>query len=162
MANPKTITVSMENEEPKPAPLAPADIDLNDEVAKAIKTRFVRPDLTVGKAHLLDPRAHHDIDYTAGGQLHMRWVINSDVELQKKGNKGFVLPEAISPRLKNIKQGNLILMVRPADYDQQHQHNVERLNRQWEANAAVEKQKKNSNNKGIGEYDVTPQAAKRS
>lgn len=143
------------------APL-PSDLNLNDEVAKAIKSRFLKPDLTVGKAHMLDPRSHHNIDYTAGGQLHTRWVVNTDIEIQKKSAKGFVLPETISPRLKNIRQGNLILMVRPAEYNAQHQENVEKLNRKWEADSSVKTRKRDLKTQGIDEFEVTPQAAKRS
>lgn len=156
-SNPQVVDMSAEVEPP-----VPADLSLNDEVKQAIKTRFMKPDLTVGKAHMLDPRTHFNVDYTAGGQLHTRWVINNDAEIQRKAAKGFVMPETISPRLKNIRQGNMVLMVRPMEYNIQHQENVEKLNRKWEADSSHKTRKKDLKSQGIDEYEVTPQAAKRS
>lgn len=151
---------------PKPeinAPVsAPApETELHKEVAEAIKTRFVKPDLTVGKAHLLNPSTHNGIDYTAGGQLAPRWVENKEGAIGQKLTKGFVFPETISPRLKNLTVGNLVLMVRPTAFQEQHQANVEAANRKWEADTKA-KTGKRDKAPGLGEFDITPSQRTRS
>lgn len=135
--------------------------DLNKEVAEAIKTRFIKPDLTVGKAHLLNPSTHNGIDYTAGGQLAPRWVENKEGVIGQKMTKGFVFPETISPRLKNLTVGNLVLMVRPAAYQEQHQANVEAANRKWEADSKA-KIGKRDRAPGLGEFEIKPSERTRS
>ncbi len=156
MANEKK-TISMDETPPKSSDVK----SLEAEVAEAIKTRFVMPDLTVGKAYLLNPESHNGVAYTAGGQLSPRWVKNDGPTVAQKQAKGFVFPEEISPRLKNITVGALVLMVRPADYQKRHEVNVEALNRGWESKSKESFANK-SKGPGLGEFEVKPSQKTRS
>lgn len=156
MANDKK-QISMDETAPKSSEVK----SLEAEVAEAIKTRFVMPELTIGKAHLLNPDSHNGIDYTAGGQLSPRWVKNDEPTIAQKMVKGFVFPETISPRLKNLTVGALVLMVRPSDYQKQHERNVELQNRGWEAKSKESFAKKAAG-PGLGEFEVKPSQKTRS
>lgn len=135
-----------------------ADLTIEDEVAEAIKTKFTTPDLTVGKNHFMDPKTHTGLDYTAGGRLHCRWVNNQPQNILKHKQKGFVLPQDLSSRFKNVEHGSLVLMVRPKEYEEQHQANIERENRKWESDVTAAAHAAKSKNTGLGEFEVTPSA----
>jgi hypothetical protein len=136
----------------------PSDLTIEDEVAEAIKTKFTAPDLTIGKNHFMDPKTHTGLDYTAGGRLHCRWVNNQPQNVLRHKQKGFVLPEEVSARLKNVEHGSLILMVRPKEYEAQHQTNVELENRKWESKVTADAHAAKNKSNGLGEFEVTPSA----
>lgn len=142
------------------APKIPDDLTIEEEVAAAIKTKFTQPDLTIGKNHMLDPKTHSGLDYTAGGQLHMRWVTNQDQNILKYKQKGFVFPADVSSRFTNLTHGNMTLMVRPIKYQQVFQENLERENRKWESQVTdkAHEAKAKALKTGLGEFEVTPSA----
>jgi len=132
MAPPKKIELE-DVEAPKvvadPAP--PAD-DINAqiaaEVAKRIKSRAFASSATVGKAGLFDVAKHaNGIDYTVGGLLELRWCNDEPVNVANKRMKGYMFPEEAHPHLKNIRQNNLVLMVRTKEAADSHREEIRKL-----------------------------------
>lgn len=98
------------------------------EVAQRIKSRSFRESATVGKAGLFDVSKYSNgLDYTVGGLLELRWCSDSALNVANKRMKGFMFPEEASPRLKNINQNGLVLMVRTKEAADSHRAEVRRL-----------------------------------
>jgi hypothetical protein len=76
------------------------------------KTKGLRPELMTGAAAMYD-LSSYDGDYTAGGQLSARFVNNDESRIAILRNKGYDVPSAWSSRLKDLRIGNQVLMLRP-------------------------------------------------
>lgn len=100
---------------PTPTPSKP-EMSIADEIASKVAARskgFV-PDLAVGAASMYDI-SRYEGDYTAGGQLEGRFVNNEESRVDIMKNRGYDVPSAWSSRLKDLRHGGQILMLRPTD-----------------------------------------------
>lgn len=102
----------MEAEGPEQTP----QMSIADEIASKIsaKTRGFVPDLSLGAASMYD-LSRYKGDYTAGGQLEGRFVNNEEARVDIMKNKGYDVPSAWSSRLKDLRHGGQVLMLRPKE-----------------------------------------------
>lgn len=110
--------------------------ELDEAVEEALQSKRLAVTGVVGKASLFDLSTHSpDIDYTVGGKLSPRWCNDNDANIAARKLQGYVFPEDISPRLKNIRRGGQVLMLRHREAVEQHRAALEQENRSWEGKA---------------------------
>lgn len=86
------------------------------DATKYLKSHEVKIEKVAGRPSMFDPSyKYRGIDYRAGGLLDVRWVRNDDAHMNKAKARHWVLPETISPRLRNQTNNELVLMVRLAE-----------------------------------------------
>lgn len=115
-----------------PADIKPVKGDLKSDILAKIKSKSLKTEAVIGKAHALDASKLDGVDYTLGGELHCRWFINKPERLMVARHKGYYLPEEIDSRFKNKTIGNLILMVRTREAQLDHQRKLEQANQRWD------------------------------
>jgi hypothetical protein len=116
--------------EPTAAEQEAADINalILADVQARIKSRSFKTTATVGKAGLFDVTKYaNGTDYTVGGLLTIRWCSEDPQNVANKRMKGFMFPEEVSPRLKNITQNGLVLMVRTKEAANAHRAQLREL-----------------------------------
>lgn len=131
--------------------------DVNEAVAEdlrdLLKSRTVKVSQVVGKGAMLDPSYHNKgVDYRAGGLLDVRWVRDDESHRTIAEARDWVLPESISPRLKNIRHNELILMVRLAEQSANRDKFVEQESRNFERQ---DFDKTPNVQAGLSEFNVT-------
>lgn len=114
------------------------ETDINAEVfedlQKLLTSKPVRVSKVVGREQALSTSQHNPgVDYTVGGALDVRWVRNDEAHLSVARAGQWVFPETISPRLKNIKHNELVLMVRLMEQSKNKQKYVEAESRKFES-----------------------------
>ena len=160
----KSASAVREVDESKQTGLKEQSVDINAEIRKhaeqKIKSRYLSVDSVTGRAAMFDTNTYAPgLDYTADGLLERRWVNTNDANIMSKRMKKFVMPSEVSSHLKDITHGNMTLMVRPAVVGADHESNVEKLNKDWEAKAKQKVRPQAGN--PIGEFEVTSQTATR-
>ena len=111
---------------------AVVDQELDQAVDSLVASKKLAVTGVVGKASLFDLHTHTSLDYTVGGKLSPRWCNENDANIAAKRLQGYVFPEEISPRLKNIRRGGQVLMLRHRDVTESHKATLEQENRAWE------------------------------
>lgn len=96
---------------PKPAG---KELTLEQRVAAKLKGNFFREPTVFGKAG----RFQVPPVYTANGLLSPRWVATQRVEAMRA--EGYALPSEVDGTLEDLKNGSLILMLRPTSTKQRH------------------------------------------
>lgn len=118
--------------EPEPAaPAEPVERTLQDDVEDALNSKLLRVRGSIGKAQFI--MLPKDIDYTAGGILHPRFIHNNPKDIQRRRDEGYLFPEEISKRLPNITRGSLVLMVCHKDSHDRKKAELRRRTQQWNA-----------------------------
>lgn len=140
-------------------PQVEADVeDTNDnelifeDLQNLLTTKAVKVGKVVGRPEGLSTQHHNPgIDYRVGGLLDVRWVRNDDAHLSLARANNWVFPETISPRLKNLKHNELVLMVRLMEQSKNKMKYVEAEARRFEA----ETFDKTPGVSGLSEFEVT-------
>lgn len=117
--------------------MAKAEIEktLAEEVDELVQSKKLAVTGVFGKSSLFDLATHSDMDYTVEGRLTPRWCNDNEPNIAAKRLQGYKFPEEISPRLKNLRRGGQVLMLRHADTTREHRAAVEKDNRAWEGKA---------------------------
>jgi len=131
------------------------DSDDNDvifeDLQKLLTSKAVKVGKVSGRQEGLSTQHHNPgIDYTVGGMLDVRWVRNDDAHLSLARANHWVFPETISPRLKNLKHNELVLMVRLMEQSKNKMKYVEAESRRFEA----ETFDKTPGVSGLSEFEV--------
>lgn len=113
-------------------PLPETEADISRAVDNLVKSKKLAVTGIVGKASIFDIKTHSALDYTVGGKLSTRWCNDNDANIQAKRLMGFIFPEEISPRLKNLSRGGQVLMLRHIEAKNEHVAALERDNAAWE------------------------------
>lgn len=106
--------------------------ELDKAVDNLVKSKKLAVTGVVGKASLFDIATHSALDYTVGGKLAPRWCNENDANIAAKRLQGYMFPEEISPRLKNLRQGGQVLMLRHIDAANSARQHLEQETRRWE------------------------------
>lgn len=106
--------------------------ELDKVVDNLVKSKKLAVTGVVGKASLFDIATHSPLDYTVGGKLAHRWCNENDANIAAKRLQGYMFPEEISPRLKNLRQGGQVLMLRHIDAANSARQQLEQETRRWE------------------------------
>lgn len=97
---------------------------IKKSIADKIKSKSLKVTGTFGTSSLFDLGKHTDLDYSAGGQLHTRFVKNDQGSIARRKIEGYYMPQELDANLTNIEFGGLTLMVRPEELRKQHEQGL--------------------------------------
>lgn len=127
------VTPPLEPQKYEETDQAGLNAQIAQDLRETLKSRPVRVEKVVGRASMLDPSFHNKgVDYRVGGALDNHWVRNDESHLSKARAKGWVFPETISPRLKNLTHNELVLMVRLQEQSDNNEKYLEAEARNFE------------------------------
>jgi hypothetical protein len=139
--------------------IAQANTTINDDVAQYIASHEAGVSRVVGRATMMDPSFRaKGIDYTAGGKLEVRWVLKQETNMSRATARGWVLPENVSPRLRNQEHDGLLLMVRLREQGDNYRKFYEQEAQRFESNAFSVK---DNEKKGFSEVSMVKAQTRR-